>query len=124
VKLPQRWYECVLCREPTQHAVCGNRLLSRWEIMRLPAEEPPASSWRCAAHRPYKLRAANAVWASVLGDLCFRLVCGHVVQCVFRGEWGYTQAMIERGLTTGELRLDQRRRCFTCGDLEQEGNHR
>lgn len=35
------------------------------------------------------------------------------------GEWGYTQAMIERGLATGELRLDRRRRCSTCGDQQQ-----
>lgn len=120
IRYPQRWYQCALCQESTQHAVAGNRLLSRWDVMRLPADHPPAFSWRCAAHRHYKLRAATAIWANEHGDLCFRLTCGHQVQCVFRDEWGYTQAMIERGLKTGELRLDKHRRCFACGDQESE----
>jgi hypothetical protein len=54
---------------------------------------------------------ASAIWANEWGDLCFTLVCGHGVQYIFRGEWGYTQALIERGLATGELRLGRRQRC-------------
>ena len=79
---------------------------------------------RAETLRHSKLRAATAIWASVHGDLCFRLTCGHQVQCVFREEWGYTQAMIERGLKTGELRLDKHRRCFACGDQESESKQR
>src|ERR1051326_5279455 len=117
---PQRWYQCTLCRESTQHAIVGNRLLSRCDVMRLPNEPPPVFSWRCAAHRRYKMRPASAIWASAQGDLCFTLVCGHPVQWVFRGERGYSSALVEWGLATGELRLDRRQRCYQCGDLESE----
>jgi hypothetical protein len=66
---PQRWHTCALCRESTQHAVCGNRLLSRWDIMRLPDDHPPVHSWRCAAHRRYTMREASAIWGTEEGDL-------------------------------------------------------
>jgi hypothetical protein len=120
IRYPQRWYKCAMCQESPQHAVAGNRLLSRWDVMRLPTDHPPVYSWRCTAHRHYKMRPASAIWANDYGDLCFRLVCGHQVQWVFREEWGYTQAMIERGLAARELKLERRQRCYQCGDLEQE----
>jgi hypothetical protein len=60
------------------------------------------------------------MWANEHGDFCFTLVCGRGVQWIFRGEWGYTQVLVERGLATGDLRLDRRQRCSQCGDLESE----
>jgi hypothetical protein len=121
IRYPQRWYTCALCHESTQHAIAGNRLLSRWDVARLPADHPPVFSWRCAAHRRYKMREASAVWATELGDLCFTLVCGHHVQWVFRGVWGYTPAQVEKGLATHQIKLERGQRCYLCGDLESEG---
>jgi hypothetical protein len=117
---PQRWYTCALCHESTQHAITGNRPLSRRDVMRLPADHPPMFSWRCAAHRRSKMLEASAVWASELGDLCFTLVCGHQVQWVFRGVWGYAPMQVQQGLATHQIRLEQRQRCDHCGDLERE----
>ena len=116
----QRWHPCALCRTSTQQAVVGKRLLLRWDVARLSTPLQPAVSWRCASHRLYKLRAATAIWSNEYGDLCFRLTCGHQVHWVFRGEWAYTQTMIERGLATGELRFDNYRRCYACGEKESE----
>lgn len=118
-----RWHPCAICQESTQQALVGNCLLSRWDVQRLPAEAAPPVSWRCHHHRRCKLRPASTMWANEHGDLCCMLTCGHQVQWVFRGEWAYTPEMVQRGLATGELRLDKRRRCFTCGDLERAGQH-
>ncbi len=120
MSMPQRWYKCVLFHESTQHALAGNRPLSRWDVARLPSEGAPTVSWRCHHHRRCKLRPASMVWANEYGDLCFTLVCGHQAQLVFRGEWSYTPALVERGLATGALRLERRQRGSACGDLERE----
>lgn len=120
IRYPQRWYPCERCQEVTQHAIVGNRLLSRWDVARLPADGAPAVSWRCAAHRRYKMRSAAAMWANQYGDLCSRLVCGHQTCWIFRDDFAYTQRMIERGLATGELQLAKRQRCFVCADLEMK----
>lgn len=117
---PQCWQHCAICGAPTQDAVVGNRLLSHWTVQHLPAESAPAVSWRCQQHRGYKMRTASAVWANEQGDLCFTLVCGHQAHWVFRGQWGYTPAMVMRGLETGQMRLDQRQRCYQCADLARE----
>lgn len=119
----QHWQPCAICQVWTQHALVGNRVLSHWEVQRLPSESLPAISWRCHHHRRCKLRAASAIWANDLGDHCCTLVCGHQVQWIFRDEWGYTPEMVKRGLATGELRLDKRHRCYACGDLESETSH-
>lgn len=47
----QRWQPCAICRASTQDALVGNRLLSLWNVQRLPAEGAPAISWRCEADR-------------------------------------------------------------------------
>ena len=121
IRYPQRWQHCTVCHAPTQFAVVGNRLLSRWDVHRLPDEGVPAISWRCEKHRTYKMRPASAIQANEYGDLCYTLTCGHQSQWVFRHAWKYTQDMIERGLVTGELRLEERHRCFACADLAREG---
>lgn len=87
------------------------------DIMRLPRDHPPVCSWRCATHRRHKLREASIVWAS---ELCFTLVCGHQVQGVFRGVWGYTPAQVQKGLATDQIELDRLQRCYLCGDAERE----
>ena len=69
----QPWRPCAICHVPTQHALVGNRVLSRREVQRLPSEGVPALSWRCHHHRRWKLRAANTLWADALGDLCCTL---------------------------------------------------
>lgn len=48
IHYPQRWYTCALCQESTQHAVAGNRLLSRWDMLRLPSIPLPMFSQRNA----------------------------------------------------------------------------
>lgn len=117
----QRWQPCALCRTPTQYAVAGNRLLSRWDIQHLPAVGIPALSWRCEQHRRYKLRAPSIVWATADGDLCFMLACGHQTHQVCRDRWAYTSALVERGVDTGHINLERRRRCYACADVEREG---
>jgi hypothetical protein len=67
------------------------------------------------------MREASAVHANEHGDLIYSLTCGHEVQWVFRGIWGYTPALISRGLATRQLRLDRRQRCYLCGDQETRG---
>ena len=119
----QHWYPCAICQVLTQHALVGNRVLSHGEVQRLPSEGVPAISWRCHHHRRCKLRAASAVWANELGDRCFVLACGHQTHWVFRGEEGYTPALVEHGVQTGQMKLDQRQRCYACGDQESEAKH-
>jgi hypothetical protein len=116
----QQWHPCAVCGAPTDDALCGNRVLWRLDVSRLPADFAPSVSWRCRQHQPYHLRAATTVYTNGLGDLVFRLACGHEVQWLFRGVAGYTPAMIAQGLATGRLRLDQPQRCYRCGDLEQD----
>ena len=114
---------CTICGAPAQHALCGNRVLFRSDVARLPTDHAPAVFWRCAAHRRYQLRQASAVRASALGDLVSTLTCGHEVVGVFRGPWDYTPAKLKRGLLTGQIRLDQPQRCYRCGDREGESEH-
>jgi hypothetical protein len=111
---------CAICGEPTQDALCGNRLLVGSDVSRLPTEQAPAVFWRCRIHQRYQLRQASAVRASDLGDLIYTLTCGHEVLGVFRGHQVYTPAKIKRGLLTRQIRLDQPQRCYACGDLERE----
>ena len=113
-------HSCTICGAPTQDALCGNRLLFRSDVARLPTEQTPALSWRCGSHQRYQMRQAAAVRASDLGDLMYTLTCGHEVVGVFRGQWVYTPAKVKRGLLTRQIRLDQPQRCYACGDLEQE----
>lgn len=115
---PPRSQPCAICHTATEYAVVGNRLLSRWDVHRLPAAGVPSLSWRCELHRRYKMRPASAVCTNEYGDLCFTLICGHTSQWVFRGQWAYTPALVEQGLATGQIRLDQRHRCFICGDQQ------
>ena len=119
----QHWQPCAICRAPAQEAVCGNRLLSRWDVWQLPRERVPAVSWRCERHRRYKMRATLGVRATEDGDLLFSLVCGHKVCWVFRGQWAYTPAMIERAIATRQIRLNRRQRCYACGGQESEAPH-
>lgn len=116
----QPWHRCALCGAPTRDALCGNRVLLRLDTSRLPREQAPAVSWHCPLHQPYQMRGATAIHTNGLGDLLFSLACGHDVQWLFRGESGYTPAMIAQGLATRRLRLEQPQRCYTCGDLEQK----
>lgn len=69
----QQWHPCAICQASTQHALVGNRVLSCWEVARLPSEGAPTISWRCHHHRRCKLRATSVVWANVQGDLCCTL---------------------------------------------------
>ena len=55
----QRWYKCALCRASTQHAVVGNRLLSCWDVQRLPTDHPP-EAWRCVVIAPLWLPFSRA----------------------------------------------------------------
>lgn len=115
-----RWHDCALCGVFTQYALCGNLLLDHRDVQRLPAECAPVVSWRCQDHQHYTMRAASAVRASELGDLIYTLTCGHEVQWVFRGKEAFTPTMLARGLTTRQIRLDQRQRCYRCSEQEQE----
>lgn len=116
----QQWHPCAICQASTQHALVGNRVLSRWEVLRLPSEDAPAVSWRCHHHRRCKLRAASVVWANAQGDLCFVLACGHQAHWICRGERSYTAALVERDVDSGQINLARRQRCYACGDLERE----
>src|ERR1051326_3167484 len=115
---PPSWRDCAICRVPTQDALCGNRLLSRWEVARLPTEQAPTLSWRCEYHQHYTLSPASSVHPNLQGDLLFTLVCGHEVLWVFRGLQVFTPIRVTHGLATGQIRLDQPQRCYLCGDRE------
>ncbi len=66
------------------------------------------------------MREAAAAHASELGDLIYLLTCGHEVQYIVRGVWGYTPAMLARELATRQVRLDQPQRCYLCADQKRE----
>jgi pyruvate/oxaloacetate carboxyltransferase len=66
------------------------------------------------------MREASAVHANALGDLIYSLACGHEVQYIARGVWGYTPAMIARELATRQVRLDLPQRCYRCADQERK----
>jgi hypothetical protein len=112
-------HPCTICEEPTQDALCGNRLLFRTDVSRLPTEQAPAVFWRCRIHQRYQMHQARAVRSSDLGDLIYTLTCGHEVLGVFRGHWLYTPARVKRGILTRQIRLDQPQRCYLCGDLKE-----
>jgi hypothetical protein len=120
----KKWYppslqDCALCRAPAQDALCGNRLLSRWEIRHLPTDLAEAVSWPCERHQDSKLQPASTVHANAQGDLIFSLVCGHQVHWVCRGQARYTPALVASDLATGRIRLDRLQRCYVCSDLER-----
>lgn len=115
-----RWQPCDLCQHLTQQAICGNRLLSHVDVRRLPAQQIPMISWRCERHQSYQMREASAVHANALGDLIYSLACGHEVQSIVRGVWGYTPAVIAHELAMRQIRLDQPQRCYLCADQERE----
>ena len=112
-------HRCVRCGAPTWEGICGNRLLLRPDVSRLPHDQAPLFSWRCANHQGYQMREASAVQASELGDVIYTLTCGHKVHWVFRGRWAYTSAQIKRSILTRQIRLDQPQRCYLCGDQEE-----
>lgn len=91
-----RGQPCALCQHRTQQAICGNRLLSHVDVRRLSVQQVPMISWRCERHQGYQMREASAVHANALGDLIYSLACGHEVQSIVRGVWGYTPALIAR----------------------------
>lgn len=113
---------CTICGAPTQDVLCGNRLLFRADVHRLPAEGPPALLWRCGTHQHYLLRTATAVNVTDEGDVLFTLTCGHAICWVFRQRNAYTPAQLTRALTMRQIRLDQPQRCYVCGDRERERN--
>ncbi len=124
-RVMKTWYppslqDCAICRAPTQEALCGNRLLSRWEVRALPPDLAQALSWRCERHQRAVQRPATAVRASEQGDLVFLLQCRHEVRWVSRGSGGYTPKLVKERLATRQIRLDQPQRCYRCGDLEQQ----
>lgn len=110
---------CARCGAPTWEGICGNRLLLRSDVSRLPTEQAPPLSWRCASHQGYQMREASAVQASELGDVIYTLTCGHTVHWVFRGRWAYTSVQIKRSILTRQIRLDQPQRCYLCADQER-----
>jgi hypothetical protein len=114
------WQDCAICGTATQYAICGNRLLSRWDVRRLPPEYAPTVTWRCELHWHYRMRAATAVQVNAPGDLIYLLTCLHKVCWVYRGKQSYTPAMIECGIKRRQIRLDQLQRCYWCADLEEE----
>ncbi|SRR5579875_1254505 len=109
-------HTCSVCSASTGYAIVGNQILSQWDVDSLPTEEVPEVVWRCDAHLRYKQCAAMAVKANAQGDLLFTLVCGHVVQMMFRRVGGYTPEMVTRALEEGAIRLEKRHRCYFCGD--------
>ena len=113
-------HSCTMCGVPTQEALCGNRLLLRADVHRLPPEDAPPVYWRCATHQRYEMRQASGVHVSERGDLLYRLTCGHEVCHVFRGREAYTPARLQQALTTRQIRLDQPQRCYGCGELARE----
>ena len=76
-------------------------------------------SWRCERHQGSQMHEASVVRANELGDLIYSLTCGHEVQRIVRGVWGYTPAMLARELATRQVRLDQPQRCYRCADQER-----
>ena len=116
----QHEQRCARCGAPTWEGICGNRLLLRPDVSRLPLDQTPLFSWRCATHQGYQMREASAVQASELGDVIYTLTCGHEVHWVFRGCWAYTSAQIKRSILTRQIRLDQPQRCYLCADQERE----
>ena len=70
------------------------------------------------------MRQASGVQVSEQGDLLYTLTCGHQIRWVcrgqFRGQMAYTTARLEHDITTRQIRLDQHKRCYLCGDLKQE----
>ena len=117
---PPSWQDCAVCRTPTQDALCGNRLLSRWEVRAVPTELAPTLSWRCERHQRSQLRPPSFVRANTLGDLIFTLLCGHEVYWIIRDRQDFTPARVAAGLATGQLQLGPPQRCYRCGDLERE----
>ena len=117
---PPSWHDCSICRTPTQEAICGNRLLSRWEVQRLPTEHVPPIFWRCEHHQLYTLRHVSSVRPTLQGDLMFTLACSHEILWVFRDSQGFTPTRVTQVLATGQIRLDQPLRCYVCGALERE----
>jgi hypothetical protein len=113
-------HSCTICGAPTQVALCGNRLLFRADVHRLPTEHAPPVSWRCGTHQRYEMRQASGMRVSERGDVISRLTCGHEVCRVFRGQEAYTPARLQHAIITRQLRLDQPQRCYACGDLERE----
>ncbi len=109
-------HACSVCSAPTGYAIVGNQILSQWEVDRLRTEDVPEVMWRCDAHLRYKQRAATTVKTNAQGDLIFTLVCGHLVQMLFRHVGGYTPEMVTQALAEGAIRLEQRHRCYCCGD--------
>ena len=77
-------------------------------------------SWRCERHQGYQMHEVSAICANELGDLIYSLACGHEVQHIVRGVWGYTPAMLARELATHQIRLDHPQRCYLCADQERE----
>jgi hypothetical protein len=110
---------CARCGAPTWEGIGGNRLLLRPDVSRLPTDQTPLFSWRCANHQGYQMREASAVQASELGDVIYTLTCGHEVHWVFRGRRAYTSAQIRRSILTRQIRLDQPQRCYLCADQER-----
>jgi hypothetical protein len=110
---------CARCGAPTWEGICGNRLLLRY-VSRLPTEQAPPLSWRCANHQGYQMREASAGRASELGDVIHTLTCGHEVHWVFRGRLAYTSAQIKYNILTRQIRLDQPQRCYLCDDQQEE----
>ena len=113
-------HACTICGVSTQDALCGNRLLFRKDVYRLPAEEAPTVCWRCGSHQRYQMRQASEVRASIQGDVVLTLTCGHEICWVSRGQGAYTPTRLVHALTTRQIRLDQPQRCYVCGDLERE----
>ena len=113
-------HQCTICGAPTPDALCGNRLLFRKDVHRLPAEHAPTVFWRCGSHQRYQMRQATEVQVSEQGDLIYRLTCGHAVCWVCRGQGAFTLTKLAHALTTRLIRLDQPQRCYACGDLERE----
>ena len=62
------------------------------------------------------MREAAAAHANEQGDLIYSLTCGHEVQYIVRGVWGYTPAMLARELATRQIRLDQPQHCYRGAD--------
>ncbi len=116
----QHGRRCALCGAPTWDGICGNRLLLRSDVSRLPPEHPPALFWRCASHQGYQMHPASAVRVSDLGDLIYTLTCGHEVYWMYRGRWAYTPALVKHGILTRQIRLDQLQRCYLCADQQRE----
>ena len=119
-KRPPMNHSCTICGASTYDMLCGNRLLARTYIHRLPAEQRSMLLWRYERHQHCTIRTASAVRVTEAGDVVFTLLCGHQVCWVCRGRAAYTPAKLTQALTTRQIRLDQLQRCSVCGDLERE----